>query len=134
MHKKIALMWSIGVIITSSLNYAAANLLIIIWGVNIFYYSLMVFILSVMIGTLASNIRKSIIYAYTSMIGGLLIASTIFFAPYIMFVESVERFNITAIVFFSFLAKVLLVSVILYFLGAILGCFLGERVLGETEN
>lgn len=134
MHKKIALMWSIGVIITSSLNYAAANLLIIIWGVSLPYYSLIVFILSVMIGIIVSNTSKSIIYAYTSMIGGLLIASTIFFAPYIMFAESVERFNIAAIVFFSFLAKVFLVSVILYFLGAILGCFLSERVLGRPKN
>lgn len=134
MNKKIALMWNIGVIIASSLNYAAANLLIIIWGIDLFYYSLVIFILSVMIGTIVSNITKSIIYAYTSMVGGLLIASTIFFAPYMMFGESVERFNIAAIVFFSFLAKVFLVSVVLYFLGALLGCFIGERALGMTEK
>lgn len=127
-------MWSAGLIIASSLNYAAANLLIIIWRFELPYYLLMVFILSVIIGTLALDIHKSILIAYASMFGGLLIASAIYFAPYVIFAESVVRFNIAATVLFSFLAKVFLVSAVLYFLGAILGCSLGEHVIRRDQN
>lgn len=123
--------WIAGLIIASSLNYAAANLLIIIWRIELFYYLPMVFMLSVMIGALILSVSKSIICAYSSMIGGLIIASTIFLAPYVIFAEDVVRFNIAATVLFSFLSKVFLVSVVLYFLGAILGCILGRRILGQ---
>ena len=128
MNRKNALLWSIGLIITSSLNYAAANLLIIIWNLELHYYLLMVFILSVMIGILALDISKSIIIAYASMIGGLLIASTIFLQPYVIFAADVVRFNFAATVLFSFLAKIFLISAVLYFLGAVLGCVLGRRI------
>ena len=127
-------MWSAGLIIASSLNYAAANLLIIIWRFELSYYLLMVFILSVLIGTLVLNIQKSILVAYASMFGGLLIASAIYFAPYVIFAESTVRINLSAIPLFSFMAKVFLVSAVLYFLGAIVGCSLGQHVIRRDQN
>lgn len=134
MRKKNSLMWSAGLIMASSLNYAAANLLVIIWGFELHYYLLAVFIISLLIGALALNIQKSIIIAYSSMFGGLLIASAIYFAPYAIFAESNVRINLSATVLFSFLAKIFLVSAVLYFLGAILGCFLGEHVISQDLN
>lgn len=134
MHEKNSLMWSAGLIIASSLNFAAANLLIMIWRFELPFYMLTVFVLSVLIGALALTIQKSILIAYASMFGGLIIASAIYFAPYVIFAESTVRINLSATVLFSFMAKVFLVSAVLYFLGAIVGCFLGEHLIWRGQN
>lgn len=131
MQKKSAWLWIAILLLASSLNYAAANLFIIIWKVELPYYILMVFALSAITGTLMPNLRGSIIGVFISMIGGLLIAIAIFFAPYIIFAESVVRFNVAALVLFSFLAKIFLVSVVVYFLGAVVGSFLSASVLSR---
>jgi hypothetical protein len=133
MSKKPRWMWNLGLIVTASSNYAAANLLIIIWKVELFQYLLTIFILSVIVGTVVSNLYKSIIISFVTMVGGLLIASIIFMAPYIIFAESTTRVNYAMIVFFSFLAKVFLISVALYFMGTTLGCFLSQHVTRRAQ-
>lgn len=80
-----------------------------------------------MIGALVVDITRSIIYTYTCMVIGHTIAIAIFLFPYIVFAESVQRTNAAIMVVLNILVKVFLVSAIVYFFGAILGCFLGEK-------
>lgn len=82
-----------------------------------------------MIGALVVDITRSIIYAYACMAIGHIIAIAIFLFPYLIFEESVQRTNVAVMAVLNSLVKVFLVSAIVYFFGAILGCFLGEKLL-----
>ena len=118
----------------SSFNYAGASLLVIVWSLNIFYYLPMVFVISCMIGAIVVDVRRSIIYTYTCMVIGHMIATVMFLLPYIIFAESVGRVNVAIIVVLNTLVKVFLISAILYFLGAMLGCFLGEKSFKQIQT
>lgn len=126
-------MWVLFLLGASSLNYASVSLLVIVWRLDIFYYLPMVFIISCMIGALVVDITKSIIYTYTCMIIGYMITIATFLLPYVIFAESVERINLAIIAVLNTIVKVFFISAIVYFLGAIVGCFLGEKSLEQTQ-
>ena len=117
----------LAVVIASSFNYAGACLLVAIWGVNPAYYLMMIFAISVMIGAVIVDLRDSIIYTYVSMGIGIVIATAIFMAPYMLFQEPVYRVNAAIMVFFSAITKAILFGLIVYFLGALFGSYLGEK-------
>jgi len=87
-----------------------------------------------MIGVLVVDITRSIIYAYASMAIGHIIAIAIFLFPYLIFEESVQRTNVAVMAVLNSLVKVFLVSAIIYFFGAILGCFVGEKLLERIQT
>jgi hypothetical protein len=68
------------------------------------------------------------------MVIGHIISIVIFLFPYIVFAESVQRTNVAVMVVLNTLVKVFLVSAIVYFFGAILGCYLGEKLLEQTQT
>lgn len=127
--KMFGLLPRLAVVVASSFNYAGACLLIAIWGVNPVYYLMMIFAISVMIGAVMVDLRDSIIYTYVSMGIGIVIATAIFMGPYMLFQEPVYRVNAAIMVFFSAIIKAILFGLIIYFLGALLGSYLGEKSL-----
>ena len=119
----------LAIVAASSFNYAGAYLLVAIWNFNPVYYLTMIFALSVVIGAVMVDIRDAIVYTYASMGIGIVMATTAFMAPYIILQEPVLRVNIALMVFFSAVGRVILMGLIVYFLGALLGSFLGEKSL-----
>ena len=128
------LLWNLFLVVASSFNYASISLLVIVWKLDLLYYLPMVFIISCMIGAVVVDITRSIIYTYTCMVIGHTIAIAIFLFPYIVFAASVQRTNAAIMVVLNILVKVFLVSAIVYFFGAILGCFLGEKLLEQIQT
>jgi hypothetical protein len=80
-----------------------------------------------MIGLLIVEIEKSIIYTIVCVVVGNVMAAGMLFSPYIIFAESVGSINIAGTTIFSSIGKLFLVSVAVYFVGVVLGCFLGEK-------
>ena len=119
----------LAILIASSFNFAGSCLLVVIWNFNPFYYVLLIFALSVMIGVVMVDINKAVIYTYASMGIGIAMATAMFMAPYILLEEPVSRVNIAIMVFFGAIGRVILFGLIVYFLGALLGCFLAEKSL-----
>lgn len=89
----------------------------------------MAFAISFLIGFLIVDIKKSVLYTYLSMILGKGLAATVFLAPYLIYQESVIATNYAAVVVLSVIAKLFVTTAIVYFLGAMLGCFTGEKVV-----
>lgn len=119
----------LAIVIASAFNYAGACLLVAIWNFNPFYYVIIIFAISVVIGAVMVEIKDAIVYTYASMSIGIVIATLLFMAPYVLLQEPVSRMNAAMMVFFGAIGKVLLMGLIFYFLGALLGCFLGEKSL-----
>jgi len=119
----------LAIVVASSFNYAGAFLLTAIWNLNPIYYIIIIFSLSVSIGAIMVDIRDAIVYTYVSMGVGIALATTIFMAPYIILQEPVFRVNMALMVFFGSTGKVVLIGLIVFFLGALLGCFIGEKSL-----
>lgn len=117
----------LGVVVASCFNYAGACLLIILWRMDIFYYLPIALLISCMIGLLIVEIEKSIIYTIVCVVVGNAMAAGMLFAPYIIFAGSVGSVNIAGTTIFSSIGKLFLVSVAVYFVGVVLGCFLGEK-------
>jgi hypothetical protein len=128
------LLWNLCLLVASSFNYASVSLLLIVWNLDLLYYLPLVFIISCMIGALVVDIAKSIIYTYACMTIGHIIAIAIFLFPYLIFEESVQRTNVAVMAVLNSLVKVFLVSAIVYFFGAILGCFVGEKLLERIQT
>jgi len=128
------LLWNLCLVVAASFNYASVSLLLIVWNLDLLYYLPLVFIISCMIGVLVVDITRSIIYAYACMAIGHIIAIAIFLSPYLIFEESVQRTNVAVMAVLNSLVKVFLVSAIIYFFGAILGCFVGEKLLERIQT
>ena len=119
----------LAVVTASSFNFAGTCLLVVIWKLNPIYYMLMIFAISMIIGSIMVDIRDAIILTYISMGIGIVIATAVFMAPYSLLQEPVDRVNAAIMVFFSATAKLILFGLIVYFLGALFGSFLGEKSL-----
>lgn len=119
----------LAIMVASSFNFAGACLLVVIWNFNPVYYLFVIFGISVMIGAVMVDIDNAVIYTYASMGIGMVMATAMFMAPYILLEEPVSRLNAAIMVFFSAIGRVILFGLIVYFLGALLGCFLAEKSL-----
>lgn len=119
----------LGVVVASCFNYAGAGLLVILWKMDIFYYLPIAFIISCMIGLLIVEIERSVIYTVVCVVVGNAMAAGMLFAPYLIFAAGVGSVNIASLLIFSSIGKLFLVSVAVYFVGVILGCFLGEKTI-----
>lgn len=117
----------LGVVIACCFNYAGACLLIILWRIDIFYYLPIAFIISCMIGLLIVEIERTVIYTILCMVIGNAMAAAILLSPSVIFKASVGEVNIASFLVLSSIGKLFLVSAVVYFLGAIFGCFLGEK-------
>ena len=99
---------------------------------DIFYYLPIALIVSCMIGLLVVDIEKSIIYTLVCVVVGNAMAAGMLFSPYIIFAESAGSVNIAGTTIFSSIGKLFLVSIAVYFVGVVLGCFLGEKTIHQT--
>jgi hypothetical protein len=116
----------LGLVLASSVNFSCAFLLAFFWKINLGIYSLIVFVFSFVLGAVLTDIKKSIIYVYISMVVGLVIAVVAVLTPHLLFTSRTEM-EFAAIAVFTVLGKVILVSIIIYFLGALFGVALGEK-------
>ena len=123
----------LGVVVASCFNYAGACLLIILWRIDIFYYLPIAFVISCMIGLLIVDVERSVIYTLICTVMGNAIAAAILLSPYMIFAEDVGSTNVASYLVLSSIAKLFLISVTVYFLGAALGCFLGEKISEQNE-
>lgn len=125
--------FDLSLILLSAICYTGAILLTIVWDLHILLYLVVAFIISCLLGAVAVDIRKSIISAYVSMILGSVAASAIFLAPHALFSRDPIEFDYAAINLFTVLAKIILIGLIVYFLGALVGSNLGEKALQRTK-
>jgi hypothetical protein len=116
----------LGLVFASSVNFLCAFLLAFFWKINLGFYSLIIFAFSFVLGAVLTDLKKSIVYVYISMVMGLVIAVVAILAPHLLYTSMTEM-EVAAIAVFTVLGKVILVSIIIYFLGALLGCALGEK-------
>ncbi len=126
--------FDLSLILLSTICYTGAILLAIIWDLNILLYLVAAFIISALLGAVAVDIRKSIIFAYVSMVLGSVVATAIFLAPHALFSRNPVEFDYAAINLFTVLAKIILIGLIVYFLGALVGAHLGEKALQKTKR
>jgi len=122
----LQLRWSI--ILASSLNYAGITLLMIFWQLELMYFILLIFGLSLIIGTLVVDIEKTFMYSISGLVMGIAFAVAIVLAPYDIFGESADALSAATIVVLSLIGKNLLISISPYLVGTILGCVIGERL------
>lgn len=121
-------LWNIGLVSASVLSFASACLMILLWNLELLYFMPIAFAISFLIGFLIIDVKRSVLYTYVSMILGKILATTVFLAPYVIYQESVAATNYAAVVVLSVMAKLFVTTVIVYFLGAMFGCFIGEKV------
>ena len=127
-------LWDLGLVSASIFNYASACLMIILWEFELLYYIPIAFAISFMIGFLIVDVKKSVIYTYASMVLGNGVAIAAFLTPYVIYKESTLATNFAATIVLSVIAKLFMVTAIVYFLGAMLGCFLGEKSIKKMET
>lgn len=116
----------LGLVLASSVNFSCAFMLAFFWKINLGVYSLIIFVFSFVLGAVLTDMKKSIVYVYISMVIGLVIAVVAILAPHLLFTSATEM-EFAAITVFTVLGKVILVSIIIYFLGALFGVALGEK-------
>lgn len=121
-----SLLWNVSLVLVSSVNFAGAFLLAFFWKIDLVHYCAIVFLLSCLLGTMLIDLTKSIVSVYASMSLSLVIIVALTLAPHLLFTASITSLDFAAIAVFTILGKLILVSIIFYFLGALLGCFIGE--------
>ena len=121
--------WNLGVILMSSISFTGAILLSIVWHLDVFFYLVIAFFISCIVGAMAVDIKKSFILTYASMILGSAVATIIFLAPHALFSRNQVEFDLAAISLFTVLGKIVLIGLVVYFLGALLGSYVGEKSL-----
>lgn len=124
----------LGLTIASSINYAFAYVLRIIWGVEIYYFILLVFIFAVLFGVVAANMERTIIITAISLLLGAVIGFALIISPTLVFGESITVVNVATMTTIQAISTHLLFSLVVGFFGAILGFFLGERLLLEAGS
>lgn len=87
-----------------------------------------------MIGLLIVNIERSVIYTVICVIIGKAMVVAILLSPYIILGANVGAQNVASYVTLNAIAKLLLVGTVVYFLGVIIGCFLGEKTTEATKT
>jgi hypothetical protein len=120
-------LWNLGLILSSTICYTGALLLSIIWHLDILLYIVLAFFISCLLGAMAVDIRKSFIFTYVSMIMGTVAATAIFLIPHALIQESTVEFNFAVISLLTVIGKMVLIGLVIYFLGALIGSYLGER-------
>jgi hypothetical protein len=123
------ILWNIVLVLSASICYAGAILWSIIWRLDILLYIVVGFLISALLGAIIVDIKRSVASAYISMLLGSLIAVVLFLAPHALFSKSSTEFDFAAIALLTILGKMVLIGLIFYFLGAFLGCYLGEKTL-----
>jgi hypothetical protein len=126
--------WNVGVALMSSISFTGAVLLSIIWHLDVFFYLVIAFLISCIVGAIAVDIRKSIILTYVSMILGSAMAAVIFLAPHALFSTNQVEFDLAAISLFTVLGKIILIGLVVYFLGALFGAYIGEKSLERMRR
>ncbi len=121
-----SLLWNLGLVLASSINFAGAFLLAFFWKINLVLYCVIVVVLSCLLGTMMVDVKKSLVSVYVSMVLGLVITVALTLAPHLAVSQSAVMLNLAVIAVFTILGKLILVSIIFYFLGALFGCFIGE--------
>ena len=120
-------LWNLSLVLSSSVCHTGAFLLAIIWHLDIILYIVVGFIVSCLLGAMAVDIKKSIVFTYVSMAISSVAATAIFLAPHALFSRSAAEFDFAAIAVFTVMGKIILIGLIAYFLGALLGSFIGEK-------
>jgi len=128
------LIWSLCLAIASSINYAFAFALRIIWDVDLYAFIFIVFIFGFVFGLVMANIERTIIFTGVSLILGAIIGSALIISPTMVYSESSTEVNLAILTTIHAVSVHLLFSSIAGFFGAILGVILGERFLetGQT--
>ena len=98
-----------------------------IWRIELFHYLPIAFFISCIIGLVIVEIERSVIYTIVCTVIGNLMAATILLLPHRIFRAGVGEFNIAIFLVLSSIGKLFLVSAAAYFLGVMLGCYLGQK-------
>lgn len=113
------ILWLLGI----SLNQAATYIAVLLFHLQIPYYLVMVFVLTLIFSLSIKNISKAILYTIASTIIGAVITLGILLAP-----SLVVEFDVDYImeVYFYYEAKLLILSLVVSIPSAIIGGLTGE--------
>lgn len=130
--RKFAL--NFGLVTSLALNYTSVHLLNIIWDLDILYYLVLVFVVSLLFGVIVVDVRKSIALTCVALATSVAITFGLYMMPYWIFAESMARINVTVVIFFNVIAKLLVVGAILFIVGTLIGCFIGEELASRQTK
>jgi len=125
--------WEFGVLLASSLNYASALTLSVIWRLDPFLHLVpLIFAIACLVGFMVIDLKRSLIYTYVALFVGVVIATSLLSAPMMMNTASAEEISASAQIILGAMSRVLIVGVIVCVLGMFLGCFLGDWAQEQT--
>ena len=129
--------FEIGMTTLLSLNLAAAYVTAFIWGstsdTQLFVHLGVVFAASLLFGATLADTRKALLYAIGSIIVGLALAVAMISIPALILAESVELVDTTVTVAVIAVTRLFIIGITFLFLGVIIGSFVGDAIVGQTE-
>lgn len=126
MQKPTILNWFI--LLTSSLNYAGAILLNIVWKLDLLIYLPLIFIVSCLTGIVLVDFEKSLVYACVSLFLSTVIVTAIMTVPPLIIGEGPKVINEALMSALNAVSRILLFNLVACIVGALLGSMIGELV------
>jgi len=118
----------IGLTIGQCFNVACLFIISIVWRIDILGFILLVFLVSFAFGAVIANLARTVAYNLIAIIAGTALAVAFFALPQIMFAETESIMLVL-----SYIGRLLLIGMIVYFVGAFLGSFLVEMRIEKSE-
>ena len=118
----------IGLTIGQCFNIACTFILSIIWSIDILGFIILIFLISFAFGAVIANLAKTVAYNLVAIFAGTALAVALVALPQIMFAETESIMLVLGTI-----GRLLLVGMIVYFVGALLGSFLVEMRIEKFE-
>lgn len=119
------------IILALLVNYSSAFILILIWKESYYYYAIL-FMTSLLAGTIITSYTSSIIYVCISLVGGAAMAIGIAIGPPIIYGGDPLIISVGILTYSSLVARLIIVSLPLCAFIAVVGCSLNEVIKNRT--
>lgn len=116
----------LGIVLASSLNYAGATLLNLIWSWEFYLLLPILAVTSFLMGMTVVNMKRAIVYATISIFLGSTLVTVIMSAPPMLLSESPATVDAAITVALSQVSELLIFNIIVCILGAAMGSLVGE--------
>lgn len=120
------MVFQLGIVSASTLNFAGTTLLIIIWNWDLSLFLPILVVSSCLMGMTVVDIKRAIAYACVSVFLGSALVMAIISTPPILLGEGPMRIDAAITTALTAVSKLLIFSLTLYILSALLGSFVGE--------
>ena len=110
-------------IVAATLNFACAYILNLAWRLEVYYFVLISFGVSLLVGVLEPNLKRSIVFTYLSALLGAALALLVMLFPTLLFEPELLDPAIT--VGLSCISRLVILGFAVNLFGVLLGYFLG---------